>query len=235
MGPWRWSQHWRQLLFLHWEVPTHKLQPHLPAYLNLDTCQGTAWVSLVAFRLESIQLRGWPSFCRCSGFLELNLRTYVQFNGEPGIYFLIIHAGTRLVVGLARRFTPLPYAFARMASDGDKKRRRFRSYHGAEEPSFEAVFRPRGVSSPVAGNSLDSWLLERYQAFVPDRRGKLYRMTVHHRPWQVQDAALDVTATGIGDSWGLDLDHVPDRWHYSDGVGALVWPFELVQLNCAVT
>src|SRR6267378_4278875 len=32
---WRWSQHWRDLIFTHWQVPAKRLP--LPAGLELDT------------------------------------------------------------------------------------------------------------------------------------------------------------------------------------------------------
>src|SRR5207253_11324407 len=49
--PWLWSQRWLNPLFAHWQVPAAALRPHVPAGLGLDTWQGTAWVTVVAFRL----------------------------------------------------------------------------------------------------------------------------------------------------------------------------------------
>src|SRR5437016_4587670 len=110
-GPWRWSQNWRDLFFAHWQVPTCALRPHLPNCLRIDTWQGTAWVSIVAFRLD-VRHRWLPALGLCSNFLELNLRTYVRWRGMPGIYFLSIHADSHIAVALARLLTPLPYARA---------------------------------------------------------------------------------------------------------------------------
>src|SRR4051812_2155420 len=87
-GPWLWSQHWLDLFFAHWPVAVADLRPHVPAALEIDTCDGTAWVSLVAFRLERIRRRWLPSLGFVTNALELNLRTYVHHQGEPGIYFL---------------------------------------------------------------------------------------------------------------------------------------------------
>src|SRR5262249_3186317 len=95
--PWRWSQHWHDLLFAHWQVPAARLRRHLPAGLDLDTWEGTAWVSVVAFRL-GVRLRGLPPLGPGSNFLELNLRTYARLGGEPGVFFLSIHAGSRVAV-----------------------------------------------------------------------------------------------------------------------------------------
>src|SRR5262249_4934595 len=34
---WTWAQHWRALLFLHWQIPPASVQPFLPSGLDLDT------------------------------------------------------------------------------------------------------------------------------------------------------------------------------------------------------
>src|SRR5262245_26227821 len=41
----QWSQTWRNVLFLHWEVPAGRLAELLPAELELDRWSGTTWVS----------------------------------------------------------------------------------------------------------------------------------------------------------------------------------------------
>jgi uncharacterized protein YqjF (DUF2071 family) len=233
-GPWRWSQHWRDLLFTHWRVSKTKLLPHLPAGLEIDTWEDTAWVSAVAFRLEGVRFRGIPYLGPCPSFLELNLRTYVRRRGESAIYFLSIHASARSVVELARWITPLPYAYARITYDRGGEPHHFNSFCRSgrgERPLFQAEFRSVSGCAGAAADPLDTWLLERYRAYVAGKRGRLYRMVVQHAPWRVRKATLKVSAEGLGDGLGLDLGRGPDRWHVSTGVDALVWPFEAVRPN----
>jgi uncharacterized protein YqjF (DUF2071 family) len=113
-GPWRWSQHWRDVLFLHWRAASEELRGRLPAGLELDTYQGEAWVSFVGFRLQDVRLRGWPALPFCAQMLELNFRTYVRYHDEPAIYFLTMHADHRWMIAAARLLTPLPYEMARL-------------------------------------------------------------------------------------------------------------------------
>src|SRR5438105_1472977 len=87
-GPWQWEQHWFELLFMHWPVPAQSLRPHVHAGLDLDTWDGSPWVSLVAFRLERVRHRWLPSLGLVDNIIELNLRTYVRYRDEPAIYFL---------------------------------------------------------------------------------------------------------------------------------------------------
>jgi uncharacterized protein YqjF (DUF2071 family) len=225
---WRWAQHWHELLFAHWQVSGQALRSHLPPGLEVDTYGGTAWVSVVAFRLH-VRRRWLPPLAGCGHFLELNLRTYVRWRDEPGICFLSIHAGRRLAVGLARWLTPLPYVFARIGYQRSGASWRFDCRGaGAGLPLFDAEFTPAAGSTEPDGDSLDRWLLDRYRAFVADRRGRLYRMVVQHAPWSVQGAAVHLRANRLGAAWGLDLDGEPEVAHFSPGMPALVWPFESI-------
>jgi uncharacterized protein YqjF (DUF2071 family) len=231
---WRWSQHWRHLLFAHWQVLPEMLQRHLPAGLELDTFEGAAWITIVAFHLEKVRLRGLPPIYPFSNLLELNCRTYVRFAGRPAIYFLSIHAGNRLAVSMARRLTPLPYAFARMSYDRHQEDWRFVSHRPGDRSGqllFRSHFSPLAGRREVKADSLDAWLLERYFAYVADEDHRLYRMAVGHPPWQVQDVILRSAATDLGQAWGFNLGRIPDRQHFAEGVDALVWPFEEVSVH----
>src|SRR5690606_8501773 len=54
-------QRWRDLLLLHWPAPLDALRARVPASLELDTHEGRAWVSVLAFRAEHTRPRGVPS------------------------------------------------------------------------------------------------------------------------------------------------------------------------------
>ena len=223
--PWRWTQRWQQVLLAHWRVPSEVLRPHLPAGVVPDTRDGTGWVSVVAFRL-TIRHRGLPAVGPCSNFLEMNLRTYVRFRGDPAVHFFSLHADSRIAVRLARWLTPLPYAVARIAHTAGASGR-YDVTRPDGSPLFRAAFHPVGARAKSIG-SLDEWLIERYRAYVPDRRGRLFRMSVRHPAWQLQNVAGEITAAGLGAEWGLDLGRPPDQCHFSDRVDAAVLPFEEV-------
>jgi len=230
--PWLWSQRWLNPLFAHWQVPAAALRPHVPAGLELDTWQGTAWVTVVAFRLARVRRRWFPPLGPVSNFPELNLRTYVVYRGEPAIYFLSIHAGKRLVVRLARRVTPLPYAHAHMTWSERDGTWRFESRCQAAAGNghaFAATFAPHSSRRCSRPGSLDAWLLERYTLYADDGRATLFRTEVRHAAWEVQDVAATIAVNTLGTPFGLDLSGPPAAAHFSPGVRALVWPFEVVE------
>ncbi|MCI0359096.1 MAG: DUF2071 domain-containing protein [Planctomycetaceae bacterium] len=226
--PWRWSQTWRNVLFLHWEVAEKQLAELLPTELEPDRWRGTTWVSAVAFHLARVQLRGLPPVPFCTDFLELNLRTYVRYRGEPGIYFLSMHADSRIAVAAARTLTPLPYRYAPLSHQAQRPGWRWRcGGRGTSEPVLlDAYYEERGAAATLCEGSLDAWLLERYAAFVPDRRGGLNRMVCDHAPWQVQTVACDIAQVCAEPAIGIPLDRLAALGHFASGVEARIGSFE---------
>src|SRR5437879_11235215 len=102
-----------------------------------------AWVSAVAFHMARVRPRGLPPLPPVSDFLELNLRTYVRLDDKPGVFFLSIHASKRLAVRVARWFSPLPYACARMKCSQEDEEFRFQCTSAdRKEVAFAANYRP---------------------------------------------------------------------------------------------
>jgi uncharacterized protein len=221
---WLWSQYWHDLLFAHWEVPAAALRPYVPDRLEIDTRGAAAWVSVVAFRLARVRRRRLPPVWPAAAFPELNLRTYVRHCGEPAICFLSIHAGRRLACGLARFFTPLPYAYAPMRFCHRPGGYRF----DAPLAGFAAEWLPVGTGGNVRPDSLDAWLLERYVLYAEDIRGTLFRCAVEHPRWAICPVRQTVAAGTLGAAFNLDLHRPADAAHFSEGVHALVEPFTAV-------
>lgn len=68
----------------------------VPSKLKIDTFDGNAYVSLVAFTMEKIRPRYLPAIKFISCFDEINLRTYIDNDNKKGVYFLNIEAGKLL-------------------------------------------------------------------------------------------------------------------------------------------
>jgi len=225
---WTWRQVWRDLLFLHWRVAAVDLRPHIPPALTIDALAGEAWVSIVLFRLQVAPI-GLPSVPGFSSLVEVNLRTYVTLNDQPGIYFLSIHADNLAALSLARLLTPLPYAWANIRyrpgrRDCACKLRRLTA--PAEELSVQAEF---AAAAPASGDDpLESWLLERYRAFAPPRHSPalLQSAVVAHEPWKVSPARVELQLNSLGGRFGLALDRPPDAAHFCQEMAARFSRFE---------
>ena len=226
--PWLWSQGWRDLLFCHWAVPAEAIRSHVPSSLQIDAMDGSAWVSLVAFRMARVR-PGWlPPFPPVSNFLELNLRTYVRSSDKPGVFFLSIHANKRLAARIARFFSPLPYVFAPMtlAQRGEGFRFHCQSTNERHDVNYVADYGPEVKVYAACQDSPTEWLLERYRLYVGNSKGELIQAEVHHEPWMVQNVKLEISSNTLGRDFGLDLPAIPDRAHFSSGLNALAWSFE---------
>jgi uncharacterized protein YqjF (DUF2071 family) len=226
--PWVWSQHWQDLLFLHWRADPEILRGHVPAPLEVATHRGDAWVSLVLFRLR-VRPRWLPFLPGVSALVEVNLRTYVHWQGRPGIWFLSVHADNRWAIRLARLLTPIPYTEAALRYRRRGGRFQFEARPGGPAgPRARLTFLPTGPGSAPRAQSLDEWLLERYRLFAGGGGAGLVEAEVAHPRWVVQPVEVSGSAGGFGRALGLDLACAPALAHYAPGVRARFGAFRLV-------
>jgi uncharacterized protein YqjF (DUF2071 family) len=220
--PWVWSQRWLDLLFLHWRVPPASVQACLPPGLEVDTYGGSAWLSLVLFRLR-LRPRWLPFVPGISFLTEVNLRTYVRAGEKAGIYFLSIHADNRCSVWLARRFTPLPYRWAAMAYGQTSE-----GFSFARFGRLKFEFRATGPTDVPANGTLDGWLLERYLAFGWSERKGLQIGEVAHPRWAVRGVELSRVRSEERSWWDFAPPGTPDVMHFAGRMEALFGPFRRV-------
>ncbi len=92
-----------QVTFVHWPYSPGVMRPFVPARLDLDTFEGTAWVGLVPFLLEDLRFPELPSVPWLSRFPQTNLRTYVCGpDGKQGIWFFSLETARLLAVPSGR-------------------------------------------------------------------------------------------------------------------------------------
>ena len=187
--PWTSAQTWVDLAFLHWRVDVDLLRPLVPQDLELQTFEGAAYLGIVPFVLADLRLRGLLPVPRLSTFPELNVRTYVAHGDRPGVWFLSLDAGSRLMVEGAKRFYKLPYEHARMHSERVDELVHYESSRPGA--AFSARYRGDGDLFHAAPGSLEEFLVERYCFYTADG-GRLYRAEVHHAPWTLQHGEATV-------------------------------------------
>ena len=96
------TQTWHDLLFAHWPVDAAALRALVPASVELDLFDGTAWLGIVPFYMTNVAPRLVPALPWVSAFPGLNVRTYVIVGNKPGVFFFSLDAGNPLTVGAAR-------------------------------------------------------------------------------------------------------------------------------------
>jgi uncharacterized protein YqjF (DUF2071 family) len=218
---WTLGQTWEQTFWAHWPVPASDVQALVPDDLVIEEHDGSAWLSIVFFRVRALRARGALPLPGLSSFLQLNVRTYVLGpDGLPGVWFFSIDASSRLAALGVRRVYHVPAFYARMTLDpvGD--------WQDAEcvrvgEPGrvFSARYRVAGETFHAEPGSLDWFLTERYRLFSATGRAEM-----HHDRWLLSPAEAEIELAAIAPVALAGTPHC----HFSFRQDALIWPPERV-------
>ncbi|MBK5256088.1 MAG: DUF2071 domain-containing protein [Vicinamibacteria bacterium] len=225
-APWAWRQSWRDLLFAHWPMDAKSLRPLIPDGLEIQEFDGTSWIGVVPFRMTGVMRRALPDLPWISAFPELNVRTYVQRDGKPGVWFLSLDATNPLAVWAARTFFHLPYFRARMSLSWNRDGIEYRS--SRRGAAFDGWYQPASNPYASSAGSLEHWLTERYCLYARDSRGGLWRNDVHHVPWPLQRARAEIRLNTMLNSQGLSVDGPPALLHFAERLDVVVWSSERV-------
>ncbi len=230
---WAIRMSWTDLLFAHWPVPLDMLQPLVPERLEVERFDGSAWVGVVPFRMEQVQLRGLPALRGTSLFAEANVRTYVRDRktGARGVYFFSLDASNPLAVLAARLWYRLPYYLAQMQI----KRAQLGGRAGLQYSSSR-LFGPKPAVLRVSYGAIDNgqepvrskagtlqhFLTERYALFTHAGK-RLIRARVHHFPWLLQPAEAEFQALTLASAQAIKLPAEKPLLHYSRHLDVLAW------------
>jgi uncharacterized protein YqjF (DUF2071 family) len=241
-GRWAMSQRWNDLLFAHWPMRAAEIEELLPEGLEADVFQGSAWLGVVPFWMDKIQVHGLPSIPGARTFPELNLRTYVRDRrtASPGVYFFSLEASNLLAVMAGRGFYHLPYHWAQMRlkplkiESGGAREFSFYSRRllSRKPVRFAARYRGLGPTFKLAQSrpgTIEYFLTERYCLFTHDSMGRLLRANIHHVPWPLEQAEAEIEHNDLPGQIGLTLPDTKPLLHYSRHLAVYVWPTELVQ------
>jgi uncharacterized protein YqjF (DUF2071 family) len=172
-----------------------------------------------------------PPLPGTSAFHELNVRTYVHFDGAPGVWFLSMDASNALAVWSARKFYYLPYYNARMNLEQNGSSISYESEriesHG-EPASFDAKWKTGGALEQAQPDSLTFFLTERYCLYSA-RNDELFRCRIHHQPWPLQRAELTHYDSTLFEALGLPPPGGEPLLHYADSIKTDIWPLVRVQ------
>jgi len=226
MAPWVMTQRMNDLLFLHYSLAPEAVRALVPDVLTLDTYGQRAWVSIVPLWINHLRPPGVPSLPWFSQLSQINVRTYVSYDGRPGVYFFSLDASTLSAVWGARVFYRLPYWQASMKVKGKGGARiEFASkrQHGPKPAELQCSYGPASPQTFQARpGSLEHFLAERYCLYATSRK-RLYRAEIHHLPWELQEATLDLQENTMTQPMGLQLPTQPDVTNFAREAKVLMW------------
>ena len=223
--PWILKQAWNDLLFAHWPIARDRLRELVPSFLELDTFDNEAWLSVTPFRLSDLSPRGIPALPVISSFDEINVRTYVVHDGIPGIYFFSLDANSAMAVSGASTLFHLPYYLSDIRVEDNGGRISFRSSRRrGESAEFDVTYGPAGKLFEAEPGTVDYFLTERYCLYTQDSAANAYRVEIHHEPWQLQNAEADIPRNTMADAAGLRLPSMAPLLHYARRMDVITWP-----------
>ncbi len=232
-------QNWGKLLFMHWAIDAELLRPLIPEQLSIDTFDGQAWIGIVPFTMWGIRASFLPPIPGTSAFHELNVRTYVHFDGVPGVWFFSLDAVNNLAVWGARTFFYLPYFDAEMSLDQEGKvidyssKRIDRRGAPAEFRAIWNIGEPLPETTP---ESLEFFLTERY-CLYSFHRERLHRSRIFHCSWPLQSATLGSEPPAVAggyrstmiESLGIEQPKREPLLHYAESIAVDIWPLKRVR------
>jgi uncharacterized protein YqjF (DUF2071 family) len=223
---WLQGQTWDELLFMHWRVGEDEMRELLPESLPPDTHDGSAWIGITPFRVSGLRLHGLPPVPVLSTFPEVNVRTYVTYDGKPGIWFFSLDADSPWAVDAARLTYRLPYHKARIDVG---RRAGWIDYRSARTGArLDVSYRPDGEATASDPGTLEHFLTERYCLYT-EHHERLHRAEIHHGPWRVQPAEAEVRKNTMSP---VALEGEP-LLYYSARQDVVIWPLERLQEGSA--
>lgn len=221
-------QTWGKLLFMHWRIEEKLLRPLIPAELEIDTFDGSAWIAITPFTMWDI--RAFPPYIPpvpgLSSMHETNVRTYVHFDRVPGVWFFSLDCNSAAAVLGARTFYHLPYFNAEIDLEQEEDTIDY-WLERIDEPEAElsatwTIGESLAYSHP---GSLEFFLTERYCLYSEDD-SEIYRARIYHEPWPLRRASLDSLESTMIESQGLPTPSGEPLLHYAEEISVDIWALE---------
>ncbi|HKV49421.1 MAG TPA: DUF2071 domain-containing protein [Candidatus Acidoferrales bacterium] len=226
------TQKWHGLLFMHWRVDPNLIRRLIPAGLELDVYDGSAWVGVVPFRMSGVRPRCTPPIPGVSALPELNVRTYVTRDHKPGVWFFSLDAGSALAVAAARRFFYLPYFRAQFsistASDGTIDYRSRRTHRNAPAAELRMSYKPTGEVFHAQPGTIEYFLTERYCLYAFDG-ARIFRCEINHAPWPLQPAEAQIKVNTMAAASAILLPNEKPLLHFARYQDVKIWGLQEVK------
>ena len=87
---------------------------------------------------------------------------------------------------------------------------------------FSAHYRPRGGVVRASAGTLEHWLTERYCLYARGPKG-LYRGEIHHAPWPLQPATVEIDVNTMARATGIRLPRDPPIAHFARDLEVVAW------------
>jgi len=198
------TQHWRDVVFLHWPAEPRRVAPLLPPSVVPDLIEGRTYVGLIALRMCRVGPCGLP-VPYLGWFPEVNVRVYsVGSDGRRGVVFLSLDAARLVPAMIGRTGLRLPYLWSRMHASRERGTVSYASSRRWPGPAGARLRLTVDVGEPVTSPSpLEHFLTARWGLHVRWYGAKPLYVPNEHPAWPLHRATLRgldenlISATGL--------------------------------------
>lgn len=218
------TQEWHDVTMVHWRVDARVLGGLLPDGLEPDVFDGSAWTSLVPFRMVGLTLPPVPALPLVGTFPETNVRSYVRGTAGPAVWFHSLDVPRVFMPPTARFLFGVPYTWSRMRVSRRGDRMRYWAQRRWPEPVGARSRVGVRIGPSVEPDDLDRFLVNRWGAYSLIR-GRLHHTPVVHDPWPLQQADPTLLYDRFSHAAGLTISTV-ERVRYAQAARAVRfgWP-----------
>lgn len=220
--PWVAQQDWNDVLFVHSPVPYTILRSFVPHPFEIDIYNDKGWVSIVLFQATHSRSRYMPERLSYPPFCQMNVRTYVRFGKERGVYFFSINVDDR-IVSLGGNMASLPFSKASMTMQKQDDGIHFTANRlfGRPERTFDVSYKPYPSIFTPHVDSLPYFLSERYCVWTY-WGNTIIKAPIYHTHWDLQQVEVTIHSRA---SLPFPITN-ETSFYYAPSKHAIMHPFE---------
>ncbi|MBU6413249.1 MAG: DUF2071 domain-containing protein [Planctomycetes bacterium] len=222
--------HWSHLCILSYAVDPEVLKPDVPKGLQLDTRDGKAFISLVAFDFDDTLVKG-IGVPGCRAFPEINLRFYVRRGTDRGVCFISELVPNRIVAWVAKQVYNEPYRRFPMTSHIKRLSDGMEVIHDINVDGHKYRIEVAATNEPplLPESSSDAhWFKEQQFGFGRDKNGQTVMYEVKHPTWLTYHVTWHQLhfnfARVYGERWGFLSKIKPCSVVLAEGSNVEVYP-----------
>ena len=189
---------WNNLILANYAVPPQILTPFLPQHCSPSLWKGQAFVSIVGFQFNNTRVLNikWPFFTH---FLEINLRFYLDYQGQRAVCFIREYVPRRLITGIARALYNEPYKTKKITSRITQTPQTLHVEYAIPDPAHSFFISATAENKPYMpdSNSEEHFFKEHELGLGQNRNKTPLMYKVRHPQWRI----FPVQKTSIQMDW----------------------------------
>jgi len=221
---------WKNLVMLNYAVDASLLERFVPAGTELDSFEGSTYVSLVGFQFNRTRIFGFHVPFH-QAFEEINLRFYVRRASKRGVVFIRELVPKYAVAAIARLAFNENYSCVPMShriesdAEGDVVKAEYAWGSGPDRCLMK--IETDGPGYLPADDSASQFITEHYWGYAAQPGGGCLEYEVQHAQWRIRNAKRAEFSGNLATLYGAEmaqaLMRAPDSAFLAEGSAVIVF------------